>query len=221
MTTQTIGRSTFAGLPRVNLLPPEIFEKRRLRRLQTVMAGVVTGAVLVVAAGTVWAHSGVTSAQTDLDAATAQRAALTAQLAKYRDVNQTDAKVSSYETMLRAAMGGEVLWSRYLNDLSLRIPDNVWLTTMSVNAVKTAGAPATAPATTSGVVGNVTFAGTALTHDDVATWLEALAREPGFTDPYFSKSNEGKIGDRVVVNFDSTVKVNDEALSKRYTKAGS
>ena len=30
--------------------------------------------------------------------------------------------------MLQQAMGQEVLWSYVLNDLSLRIPSNVWLT---------------------------------------------------------------------------------------------
>ena len=67
-------------------------------------------------------------------------------------------------------------------------------------------------------IGTVTFTGVALTHDDVATWLESLASENGFANPYFSNSTEAKIGDQKVVNFSSTVDLTPDAHSGRYTK---
>ncbi|MGE5763911.1 MAG: hypothetical protein ACM3ZF_08600 [Mycobacterium leprae] len=56
----------------------------------------------------------------------------------------------------------------------------------------------------------------------MATWLEALAKQRGYTNPSFSTSTERYIDASKVVDFTSTVTVTDKALSGRYTKpAGS
>ncbi|MGH8938093.1 MAG: hypothetical protein ACRDV2_01960, partial [Actinomycetes bacterium] len=60
MTTLTTTR--LATLPRVNLLPPEIEEQRRFRRVQAGLGGAVAVAVALVAAGFVMANSEVSSA---------------------------------------------------------------------------------------------------------------------------------------------------------------
>ena len=62
--------------------------------------------------------------------------------------------------------------------------------------------------------------GVAFSHDDVATWLEALGRLKTYANPYFSSSTEALIGARPVVNFSSTVDVTPTAQSHRYNKAG-
>jgi Tfp pilus assembly protein PilN len=119
-------------------------------------------------------------------------------------------------------MGDEIRWSTYLNDLSLRMPDNVWLTNISA-LENSAGAVPTAPgAPASTAIGTVTFAGVAFSHDDVASWLEALAKEKGFANPYFTNATETPIGPRTVDNFTSSVDLGPNAKSGRYTKpAGS
>jgi Tfp pilus assembly protein PilN len=130
-------------------------------------------------------------------------------------------QVASRQAMLTQAMGQEVRWSRYLADLSLRVPDKVWLT--SVTATETAtGLTGTAPATpavpgTTAGIGTMTLAGVAFTHNDVATWLDVLAKERGFADPYFSNATEAEMGPRTVVNYSSSVVLTDEAKSGRYT----
>jgi Tfp pilus assembly protein PilN len=117
-------------------------------------------------------------------------------------------------------MGDEVDWSKYLSDLSLRIPDNVWLT--NVQVTQTTAAP-TAPSPTTELtptgIGSITFAGVAFSHDDVATWLDMLVKERGFTNAYFSNSTKAKIGDKKVVNFTSSVVLTDDAKSGRFTQS--
>src|SRR5438270_13910164 len=121
--------------------------------------------------------------------------------------------------MLTQAMGQEIRWSYYLTDLSLKVPDHVWLT--NVTATETAGsASPTAAAATSIVpagIGTVTFSGTAFSHDDVASWLDGLAKERGYTNAYFTNSTKAKIGERDVVNFSSSVTLTQAALSGRYS----
>ena len=77
------------------------------------------------------------------------------------------------------------------------------------------GAPGT------GALGAVTFGGMAFQHDDVATWLEALAAQQGFADVTLSSSTAELIGKRPFVKWSSTVDLGPLALSGRYVPAGS
>ena len=71
-------------------------------------------------------------------------------------------------------------------------------------------------------LGTVNFEGTALKHNDVATWLDSLAKQKGYDQPYFTDSTEELLGDTVIVKFKSQVTLTEDALSKRYVqKAGS
>jgi hypothetical protein len=71
-------------------------------------------------------------------------------------------------------------------------------------------------------IGTVSFKGKAISHNDVAAWLDSLAKQKGYAQPYFTDSTKEKIGAVNVVRFDSKVSITEDALSKRYTqKAGS
>lgn len=224
MSTQTVQRAGVVALPRVNLLPPEIAEAARFRRLQLAMGGAVVLSALIVGGLYVHAHSGVSSAQSDLNAAQSQQSSLQNRLAALQSVQDTYNAVQAKQALLTQAMGPEIRWSYALNDLALRIPNDVWLTavTASETTGTTPGATTTTTPTTAGSIGTVTFSGVALKHDDVAGWLDALAKEKGFTNPTFSNSTEASIGSRKVVNWATSVDLSSTALSNRYTtKAGS
>jgi Tfp pilus assembly protein PilN len=219
MTMPSIGGRTaqgfMPGMPRVDLTPPEYGEASRFRRFQFAMGATLLGAVVVVAALTVQAHHGVTAAQRQLTAANTQHSTLLAQRANLQPVQDIYAQVASKQALLAQAMGQEVRWSYYLEDLSLKIPTNVWLSNVAATET-TAGAPSSA-ATTG--IGSITFTGIAFSHDDVATWLDVLSNEKGYTSPYFSNSTESFIGPRRVVNFSSSVVLTNAAESGRYSSA--
>ena len=218
--------TTTTSLPRINLLPPEIAEAAKFRRFQFAMGGAVAAAVVIVGALYVHGQSSVSSAQDELDNAQAQQTTLQQTLASLHGVQDVYAQVAAKQAMLTQAMGQEVRWSRYLADLSLRVPDKVWLTNVTATETATGltgAAPVapTTPGTTAGI-GTITFAGIAFSHDDVAAWLDVLAKERGFAEPYFSNSTETQIGPRTVVNYTSSVVMTDEAKSGRFaTPAGS
>jgi Tfp pilus assembly protein PilN len=219
VTTQTLSTTQLAGLPRVNLLPPEIAEKRRARKMQVGMGAAVAVAVVGVAAGYVMAHSSVSSAKSDLADAQAETSRLQTQVAQYAGDQTLRAQLSAEQGMLSTAMANEVQWSHYLNDLTLRIPDNVWVSNVTITTGSSGTTGATAGA---GGIGQISVAGTAFTHDDVAAWLDSLAKEKGYANPYFQNSAETFIGTRRFVNFTSTAVVTSDALSGRYTRpAGS
>jgi Tfp pilus assembly protein PilN len=218
--TQTLRGTTTTAAPRVNLLPPEIGERARLRKAQLAMVGTGLAAVAVLGVLYTQQSAKVSDANQQKVAAEAAHARLTNELAGLRSVSDTYAQVDQAKQTLATTMHYEVLWSSYLHDLTLTIPENVWLT--NINAKLEVNKPATSG--TAGPVldpglGTVTFTGTAFNHDDVAAWLESVSKEKGYTNIYFSQSVDDVIGTVPVVKFTSTVTLNDKALSNRYTVA--
>lgn len=218
----TLTTTQLATLPQVNLLPPEIEQARRFRHLQMGLGGAVIAALAVVGGLMVAASAQVGQAQDDLDTNRAQAAQLQTKVDAFAEVPLVYGQVEAARAQLGQAMGREIRWSFLLNDLSLKIPNRVWLTSMT--ATETEG-PAAVPVdgqfAASGI-GNIAFDGSAYSHNDVAAWLNALARQKGFTQPYFTNSTlvkKGTSGD--AVTFTSQVTLTEDALSKRYTeKAG-
>jgi len=217
-----LGSSTTTGtMPRVNLLPPEIAEKAALRKAQVAMACVGLGAVAVVGVMTMNANAKVNDAKEAKAEAVATNVKLTANLKSLQNVKDVYAQVDAAKATLASAMSTEVLWSSYLHDLTLRIPENVWVSSFTVsmsNPTAKANPAAAGKQVLEPGLGVVTFAGSAFTHDDVAAWLESLAKQKGYVNPYFTQSVEKMIGDRVVVDFTSTVNITNAALANRYSK---
>lgn len=201
------------SLPQVNLIPIEIVERRRLRTVQAGFGGGVALAIVLLLALYLLAAGSVSARQGDLAAAQAEHASVQKQVDGYANVGQTYALVDAAHGLLRDAGSGEVQWSQYLTDLSLRVPSTVWLSQITVAPAAASAVPA---ATTPGIA-TITFTGIALSHDDVALWLDSLAKERGWTDPYFSTSVEQFIGSHQTYTFTSSVTVTSVALSGRYT----
>jgi Tfp pilus assembly protein PilN len=218
--SQTLrGTSTTTAAPRVNLLPPEIAEKSRLRRAQLAMVGTGLAAVAVVGVMYTQQSAKVDDAQQQKAAAEAAHVRLNAEKAQLQSVSDTYAQVDQAKQTLASAMHYEVLWSSYLHDLTLTIPENVWLTNMTAKLELTkAPAGGNAGPVLDPGLGTVTFTGRAFAQEDVAAWLESVSKEKGYTNPYFSQSVEALIGTVPVVNFTSTVTLTEKALSNRYVK---
>ena len=222
MTTPDVNQGTTtvvapATLPSVNLMPAEIAEAARFRRFQFAMGAAVLGAVAIVGALYVHDKSAVSAAQSQLTQAQQAHSAAQSQLSALHSVSDVYAQVAAKQAMVSQAMGDEVDWSTYLSDLSLRIPDNVWLLNLQITQSTAPAAPQPGTLTPTGI-GTITFSGVAFSHDDVATWLDMLAKEKGFANAYFSNSTKALIGKKSVVNFSSSVDVTDAAKSGRFTK---
>jgi Tfp pilus assembly protein PilN len=206
---------TTATLPRVNLLPPEIAEKRAFRRIQFALGAAVLGAVGVVGVLYFGASSSVSHAQSDLTASQATNTQLQGQVAKYADVTAVYAAAAAAQASLTSAMGDEVRYSQMLNDLSLTIPDNVWLSSLTF-----ASAAPTTPiggvASTS--IGTLSASGTAFSHDDVAVLLDSLMGLKTYANSYFTNSSESLLGKRRIVTYAVTADMTPAAESGRYTK---
>jgi Tfp pilus assembly protein PilN len=217
---QTLGSTSTTGyaVPRVNLLPPEIAEKSKVRKAQLAMVGTGLAAVAVVGVLYTQQAANVSSAQRSKDEAVADNARLRTELTKLQNVQKIHADVDTARATLATAMHDQILWSRYLHDVTLTIPETVWLTNFSVtmNETQPGGAPGGNQAVLDPGLGTVTIEGVAFTHNDVAAWLESLSHEKGYTNPYFTKADDDHIGSQEVVKFSSTVNISAKALANKY-----
>lgn len=210
--TTGLSTGTPPALPRVDLLPPEIVQSRRFRRLQQAMGGSLVATLAVVLLLYVAAVGGVRDARAELASETASGAALQAETARYVDVRAVYARAEAAKTMLTQAMSDEVRYAEYLRALSLAVPDGVWLKSVGFSQTPVPeGIGTTAPG-----IATVTFTGVAFTHDHVADWLDSLAGQAGYVDARLGSSTATRLDGRDAVDFTATVTMTAEALSGRF-----
>ena len=214
MASQTLIQT--AAVAKVNLLPPEIDEKRKVRRVHAGLAGGVAATVGVVAVLYMGQVSALSAANDDLATERATGVRLAAQEKTLQNVRDIYAAADAKAALLARATDAKVLYSSFLTDLSLTLPDNVWLTNVTFNETLPAlgGSTKGGRASKTAVgIGTVSFSGVAFDHDDVAAFLESLAKQRGYANAYFSSSTEETIGERTVYNFEASVVLTDAALA--------
>jgi Tfp pilus assembly protein PilN len=142
-----------------------------------------------------------------LQAQEARNSDLTSQITQLQPFADLKRQVAERETLTAAALDGQVLWSGVLRDVSMVIPDKVWLTGMvgSLNTPVAATAPVapptpgatpspgatpaapTTPAVTGpALIGTIQFTGFADDLPSVAQWLSRLERVTGWANPWIS-----------------------------------
>ena len=162
----------------VNLLPRDDKRQRKVgvERNNPVLVGGMAGLVLVTAILAAWfltASAGVAATQKRLDAAQAQLAATPVPPPTSPGSSQLAQEKTSRIAALSTALSGRLAWDRVLRELSLVLPDDVWLSSL------TAQAPTTGA--TSGAGAGFTINGRTYSHDGVARLLARLAIVPQLT----------------------------------------
>src|SRR5256714_7761564 len=107
---------------------------------------------------------------------------------------------SARVTALTAALGSRVSWDRVFRELSLVLPDDVWLTELSA---KSPISPATNASSSTGVgtPSEFTITGRTYSHDGVARLLSRLQVVPDLTNVQLVSSTLSKVGNQDVVEF--------------------
>ena len=225
MTTLTPTR--LAAMPRVNLLPPEIAEAARFKRLQMLLGMLVVGALAVVVLVFLMASGQVGGAEEELSAAEARGTQLQAEVAEFAEVPEVTNALSAAQQNLATAMTPEIRWSFYLNDLGLIMPKSSRLATLT--ATNTAAAVQLDPALATGLtttttpsgtptMGNIVFTGSAIDFDAVASWLQSIGKQKGLVDPTVTTVDLSDEEDTVgpFYTYESTVQLSADAASNRY-----
>ena len=193
----------------VNLLPREESKPDRKRPAAPLLTGVVTAVVLtaVLVGGFVHESAGVATKRTELDAVRTELS-LVPKPAPVENVSATlVAEETRRSTALSAALNGRISWDKLLREISLVLPDDVWLGSLSLQSpVATAlpdaaATPPPAAATTTPLPSTFTMNGTTFTHESVARLLSRLTLVPDLEDVTLVSSTKTKVGKRAAVAF--------------------
>ncbi len=178
-------------MERINLLPPEAQVKASRERGLIYAILILVGVVVVLGLVYVWQNSIVSSKQDELAQIQAQQTQVNEQLAALAPYAQIQAERVAMTATGKALYDARVPWSTILQEVSLVIPANVRLQSLTgtVPAPMLAGAAATPGATTTTTTtADVTFTGTTYTHEDVAAFMTSLGLIPQLTNIQLTSS---------------------------------
>jgi Tfp pilus assembly protein PilN len=190
----------------INLLPRDDARRSAKQKKQwIVLIPVVAALVLTVALAAAFLNASgkVKSKQAELTGLKAELAAIpTPDVSKVQSQNALAAEKQTRVTALNAALSHRVAWDRVLRELSLVLPNDVWLTTVSAKAPVSSSA-ATATAAPAGAVAatGLTLDGYTYSHAAVARLLSRLAVIPDITNVQLQQSQLSKVGTAQVVHF--------------------
>ncbi|WP_024288213.1 PilN domain-containing protein [Cellulomonas sp. KRMCY2] len=222
------GRVDYAGLgaalrPQVNLLPPEIRNRRSLGRVKVRLGLALLIVLLIAAVAFVYAAFTEKAAAEELATTQRQVADLAAQQEEFAEVPRVKSQIDAVATARDLTMATEVLWTEYLRSVQAVTPESVRITTFSTAMPGPLQAPITSTSPLDAVsVGSVSLTGNAATLPDLATWMDALDAIPGLADPTYTTAeltdDDGVISYSIAV----TVQVDDNAYALRFVpKEGS
>jgi len=191
----------------INLLPKD--DARRSAKQQKkqwiVAIPVVIALLLTVALAAAFLNASgkVKSKQAELTGLKAELAAIpTPDVSKVQSQNALAAEKQTRVTALNAALSHRVAWDRVLRELSLVLPNDVWLTTVSAKApVSSSVAAAPAPVAGSVAATGLTLDGYTYSQAAVARLLSRLAVIPDLTNVQLQQSQLSKVGGAQVVHF--------------------
>ena len=182
----------------VNLLPRDE-PKKSFESTRGVVFGAAGGAALVTAllvSMTMSAGGAADSKHGELDALRAQIAAIPA--VDVEDAGTDDALAAEKGARvgaLSAALTSRIAWDRVLRQVSLVLPEDVWLTNLSATA------PSSAPGAAKDDASGFTLTGSTYSQNGVARFLSRLAVLPDLENVRLLSSQSALAAERELVQF--------------------
>ena len=193
-----------------NLLPADLARDTGQRLPTPALAAIVAGTAVtgLLAVGYMSAHNQVTSRQSQLDAIHAQIAAIPRPKAVHRTIDPAlGSQIDARQSALDQALASRISWDNVLRDLSLVLPDDVWLQTMSAKGGSSAtDASATGSAAAAGNI--LTMTGYTYSQEGVARLLTRLSLVPELANVQLQSATTTAVSGRQVVGFTIGATVN-------------
>lgn len=210
---------------RIDLLPVAYAERRRERRSR--FGVIVMTLVLLLGLLLYYFYLGsqVNQAEDELAGIKSRNAALQTQITELQRFADLDAEVNAKRTALITVFAGDIDWPAIMTEVAMVVPGEVWLDSLTASAGATEGAAPAASETNpirlsnKTPVGRVAFsANSASCMPGVAKWLIRLATVEEFEAAWLGSAAEpdSRPGCEPPVTFDSTLELNDKALSHRF-----
>jgi hypothetical protein len=177
-----------------NLLPVEIVEARRVRKVKRVVVSALAGFVAVLVAWYAVAYYQTSAARSNLHEAESRTGTLRQQQKAFDELVKAQAESKAINTELSVLLGNDLQWAGLIAATRGAAPSGVQITgvagTVAGTGVRTAqGAGATLPnSVPDKLVGTLTVTGTGTTKAVVASYIDAVAKVTGLANPMLSSA---------------------------------
>lgn len=216
MSRQTPAGLVVGGIPRVDLLPPEVRARYRSRSLRRGLAGLVVAVAVLTGGGIAGATFLSFSAAGALAAEQARTQDLLNQQLEYVEVTQLKNESVAVEQARLVGSSTEIMWPEYLAAVKATMPPGTGLDVLGVQAsspiatIEQSSIPLQKPR-----VASIKLGVSAPDLATVANWIAALPGLTGYADATLN-SIEPNPGGGVVANV--TVNITAEAFANRFTE---
>ncbi len=214
MSASKEARLELGGVPRADLLPPEVGLAAKARSLHRLLSLIVVAVMVLVGAGYgVGSLRAANSAQ-NLDAATSRTQDLLKEMQKYIEVRKVTSDVKLATAARQVGSSTEIAWKTYLASIATSLPSGTTIVTFDAVAGSPLKEFVQPKVPLQGVrIAELKFSATSKSLPDVQSWLNALAKLKGFVDAVPGKV---ALSDKGGYTVDIVMHVNEQALANRY-----
>jgi len=208
--------AALGGEPRVSLLPNEVHDFHKARRIRRRLTGAALVALIIVGLGISGAFVLSTSSEAALAAARDRTLQLTVEEAEYAELRQVQSGIALVQAGQQVGASTEVDWKTYLQNLAATLPEGVTITTVGIDTASPfVDYPQSSVPLEGSRIATLTFDAVSPTLPSIPTWLDGLATLPGFADatPGSVSSQEGGA---YVVNI--IMHINSDAFELRFAE---
>jgi Tfp pilus assembly protein PilN len=213
-------------MTQVNLLPSDVRERQRSRRLVAAVIAAVGAVVALLFFVFVLQSARLSNTEQRLNAQQAVNADLQGKIGQLQRFQELKQIVAARQGVAAGALNGQVAWSGVLRDISTVIPNKMWLTGMTASLadasalpVPAAGSPSAGSSSGSiapSMAGSIQFQGMASDFPTVAKWLTRLEQVKGWVNSWSSSAVKSTSEDANAnkVQFTASVDLTTEATAK-------
>jgi len=170
----------------INLLPEEIIKKRRSeKRLIYLGLGAIV-LILVMAVTFAGLNWRIGQEEDALEEIKAEQQKVNLEITKYKIYEERQAELQRRQGILNTAMANEINWDKFLNEISMVIPSNVWLVSMNLDGE------------------SIAYQGYTFDFPSVAKWLIRLDEIKPLSNIWLGSASKADLEDQDVVQFNST-----------------
>jgi Tfp pilus assembly protein PilN len=199
-------------MSQVNLLPREIIQLQRLRRLTYLIAAGSAAVMALIVLFYLVQVGTLGGIEEDIDQQERTNQGIQAQIQSLQEFDDLRAEALRKQDLLDSAFVGEVSFSGILMDISRLIPGTAFLTDLSVQTAPAVAPDPTVPAPPQTFIGAISLGGISTDFDTIADLLTRLERVRGWVNPWVDSASEAAAAG---VTFTTGVDLGESVLTLR------
>lgn len=180
-------------MTRIDLIPPEVVEKHKSRRIIAIMGLVFVFVFAVLLVVYLLTLGQAVMANNRVEVIKKENAKVEQFTQKLKPYDERKKTLDERQKIVDAMTGNQVMWSSILNDVSMVIPNDIWLIETDINIKPILDAEKSTAAAKSKQKPPITFTGYAFNHAAIARWLVHMNEINQFRGVWLDSATETDI----------------------------